>query len=144
MPTDLQEGLRRLAEQRPVAVPPGDLWARGKRRQRRRRVTGALGALAVALVAVFSLVAVDTSLVSPPPPAPAHVPSSRLHLPEHVYRPDPWMGDTGRPPGPLAVLSAANRASWFGSSKGWFGVSAVDGSYHWVDLPLQVASSVDP
>jgi hypothetical protein len=72
------------------------------------------------------------------------VPSSRLHLPDHVYRPDPWMPDTGRPPGPLAVLSAAKRASWFGTRKGWYGVSAVNGSYHWVDLPLHVASSVQP
>lgn len=54
------------------------------------------------------------------------------------------MSDAGRPPGPLAVLSAAKRASWFGTRPGWYGVSAVDGRYHWVDLPLQVAASVEP
>lgn len=141
--TDLRTAFQELVERDPVPAPPPDLWRRGRQRQRRGRAAGAVGAFAAAVVAVLVLLSVDTSLVSPAPPVPADVPSSRLHIPHRIYLPDPWMGDSQAPPGPLAVLGTADRGSWWGSRMGCFGVSAVDGSYHWVDLP-RMARSVVP
>ncbi len=136
MATDLHEGLRRLADEQPIGKPSADLWTRGLRRSRRRRAAGALGAVAAAVIAVLVLLSVDTSLVAKPTPAPVDVPASRLHLPDRIFAPSRWMAGTDGPPGPLAVLSEAKRASsWFGTSSSWFGISAADGSYHWVSLP---------
>jgi hypothetical protein len=138
---DLRTELQELVEHDPMPSPPPDLWVRGVRRRRRMLAQRSLAALAAAVVAVLVLLSVDTSLVSPPPAAPVDVPASRLHAPNRIYVPSRWMVDTHRPPGPLAVLSAAQRASWwFGTREGWFGISAVDGSYHWLDLPHILAS----
>lgn len=77
-------------------------------------------------------------------PQPADVPGSRLHIPDHLYRLSPWAKGTDElgPPGPVAALMRQDRRSvlgTFGSHEGWVAVSAVDGSYRFLDLP-----NVDP
>ena len=74
-------------------------------------------------------------------PLPADVPFGELHLPRTVHAPDPWAPGTEEtgPPGPLAVLAADDRERLDGlratTVMSWYGVSAVDGAVHWLDLP---------
>lgn len=144
MPTDLHEELRELADGVPVVAPPPDLWAQGVRRTRRRRV----GAVVVAVLAVLvGGLATWAQPFTTHRLEPARVPQSRLHVPDHVYAPSPWLEGTDEagPPGPLALLEPVQHrhTSWFHTGPGVFGVSAVDGSYRFLDLP-QAALSVQP
>ena len=66
-----------------------------------------------------------------------------LHLPRTVYAPSPWAEGTDElgPPGPLAVLAGGERKVRDGltgsrSYPSYYGVSAVDGSARFLDLPL--------
>lgn len=137
----LHDRLEDLAATAPAGDgAPGDLWARGVRRGRARLA----GTVAV-LVAVVALVAATTVLVRTDRTEhlPADVPFEELHLPKVVNAPGTWSGDEG-PDGPLAALGLALRTRPEGLSgkrrnNELFGVSAVNGTAAWIDLP-----GVDP
>src|SRR5512145_744614 len=140
MSSDLRDRLVDLAEEAPAAVAAGrDLWQTGVRRHRRRRVAAVATTTAVLLV-----VGVLGSLRPPetPSPDPAEAPPSELHLPRTVYAPSPWAESTrdAGPPGPLAVVALASRNRPDGLTGTWqatepYGVSALDGSAVFLDLP---------
>lgn len=124
-------------------VPQAEvLWQRGHRwRNRRRAGAGLVGLAVVGLVVGLGLVAGLPSTADRTTP-PANVPFGQLHLPRTVYPPSPWASDTGEtgPPGPLAAVGQATRLHRDGltgkrESVGVYGVSAVDGSARWLDLP---------
>lgn len=140
MSSDLRDRLVDLAEEAPATVAAGrDLWQAGVRRHRRRRVAAVATTTAVLLV-----VGVLGSLRQPetPSPDPAEAPPSELHLPRTVHAPSPWAESTrdAGPPGPLAVVSLASRNRPDGLTGTWqatepYGVSALDGSAVFLDLP---------
>ncbi len=133
----LHDRLEDLAAGAPAGdAAPGDLWARGIRRQRTRRV-----AAAAAMAAVVALVAGTTALVrtDAPGPLPADVPFEELRLPKVVHAPGTW-SDAEGPDGPLAALGIALRTRPEGLSGERqhlevFGVSAVHGRAAWLPLP---------
>lgn len=145
MSTSLHDRLADLANVVDHTAKPGDeasdLWEAGRRRHRRRRAQ----ALAATAAAVAVLAGGGLALGLPDrggEPTPADVPFEQLHLPRTVHAPSPWAGGTAEtgPPGPLAALSIASRnepEGWTGvrHGQGVFGVSAVDGSAVFLDLP---------
>jgi hypothetical protein len=143
MSTDLREAMRDLAADAPTtlgAAPTADLWQHGVRRRRRQRAGQAL--VTVVVVALVGGLAALVRPIDTAPPTPADVPISELHLPRSVQAPDPWAEGTDElgPPGRLAVLSMAPRNLTDGlwgtrPAFGVFGVSAVDGSVRFLDLP---------
>lgn len=143
MGTDLRGRLADLAEEAPASLGTGrDLWRTGLRRHHRRRL--AAGAAVAAAVVAVALTGGAGVLGGPRPerPLPADTPGSELHLPRTVSAPSPWAPGTGEagPPGPLALLSMAPRNVADGltgvrRTLGVFGVSAVDGSSVFLDLP---------
>ncbi len=138
MTNDLRDRLADLAEDAPTTVGTGrDLWRRGVRRRRGRAAAG-VGVAA----AVVALVGVGLPDVRAPEPAPADTPFCDLHLPRTVLAPDPWTEGTAEagPPGPLAAVGYAQRNLPAGAFdvrqvQALFGVSAVDGSTVFLDLP---------
>jgi len=137
--TTLHDRLADLADQAPVGGAAPDLWSRGVRRHRRRRAVGAAAALVVGLVGVTGVLA---GLRSDPAPQPAQVPFEQLHLPRTAYPPSPWAAGTDETgaPGRLAFVSVAERNQTRGVRETTqlfqpFGMSAVDGSSVFLDLP---------
>lgn len=140
MSSDLRDRLVDLAEEAPATVAAGrDLWRAGERRHRRRRVAAVATTTAVLLAVglLGSLRPLET-----PSPDPAEAPASDLHLPRTVHAPDSWTESTREagPPGPLAVVSLAHRSLPDGltgtrQTLEPFGVSALDGSAVFLDLP---------
>jgi len=135
---DLRDRLGALADRAPERLPADDLWARGRRRQQWQRVgTSVLvAAVLLALGAVAGLLHGTART-----PNPADLPFRQLHLPITVHAPNEWSEGTARsgPPGRLAVVSLADRAERSGltgkvTSLSAFGVSAADGSAHFLDL----------
>lgn len=144
MTTDLRDGLHDLAERRPAAVPPPDLWCRGVRRRRRVRALAA-GATAAAVAAGVLLTTVGLDAVRTADPAPADTSGSGA-IPDRLHTPSPWLdGTEGHPPGPLAVIAGAERRTgWRGTLvNGWVGVSASTGEYRFLDLPGAVDLGTD-
>ena len=136
MTTDLRDELHALAERRPPAVPPPDLWRRGVRRQRRvRAVVGGVVLAAVTLGVLGTAVGRDALRTTPPSPAGTVADGA---IPDRLHTPSPWLdGTEGEPPGPLAVIAGAERRTgWRGEVvNGWVGVSAGTGEYRFLDLP---------
>jgi hypothetical protein len=136
MTTDLRDGLHALAERRPPAVPPPDLWRRGVRRQ--RRVRAAVGGVVLAAVSLGVLgTAVGWDALRTTVPSPAETVTDGA-TPDRLHTPSPWLdGTEGEPPGPLAVIAGAERRTgWRGEVvNGWVGVSAATGEYRFLDLP---------
>lgn len=150
----LVDDLQRLAGTAPVGSPPPDLWRQGVRRARRRR--GATGVAVLALVALVGVGGLVPDLTRSDQPPVAEV--EDRHLPEQVIAPDPDAPgtDADGPVGALAAVSVARRsgeAEHLGGmnlppepgattdrAEHWavFGVSAVDGTARWVDLPVAV------
>ncbi len=145
----ITDDLERLAGTAPAGSPPPDLWQRGRRRLRRRRAAGLAGAAAVVAVVAASTVGPGLLRTDSPPAADLQ----DRHLPDRVYVPDrdaPGTDEDG-PIGPVAALGAALRngpAEHPGAmddppqegityDEHWqlFGVSAVDGTSRWIDLP---------
>ena len=129
----LHERLADLATDAPTPTPDPLLWDRAARFHRRRRA-GTAGILAVAVLAVLSLVGIDTWQRSPgvEPAAPGTEPV----LPARFWEPSPWLpGTGGEPTGPLAALITAERKGWLSTSDGVVGVSATTGEYRFLDLP---------
>jgi hypothetical protein len=139
MDSALSERLEALAERAPTELRSGDdLWRVGVRRRRRQRA----GAVASAIAGVLLVGGLGTLPGTESSPMPADAPLSELHLPRTVHPPHPWARGTDEtgPPGPLAVVSVAARHEadgLIGTRKvsGPFGVSAVDGSSVFLDLP---------
>ncbi|MDP3893171.1 hypothetical protein, partial [Nocardioides sp.] len=127
--------LHDLADDLLPGDPPTGLWVRARRERLRDRV---------ALAAVVCLLLVGTGLVVGVPtavtvsPAAQPVPQEQLHMPGRVYAPSPWLAGTDQtgPPGPLALIGSAKRSEWLVGRR-WspVGISAVDGAYHFLDLP---------
>ena len=145
MSEQLREAFRDLAESADhVAAPTGphDLWHKGRRARRRRVASSVLVA-----GAVVTLLGVVLPVVGGPwrtTPAPASYDGTDLAVPVQIWAPSSWAptADEEDPPGPLAmVASAPRRGLWpFSREHHWFGVSAVDQSHSWLDLPGQAAS----
>jgi hypothetical protein len=133
----LHDRLDDLAADAPAGnAAPGELWARGVRRNRVRRV----GGVAAVVAAVALVVGTSTFVrIEGSGPLPADAPFAELRLPEVVHAPGTWSDDEG-PDGPLAALGVAFRSRPEGLTDErqhleMFGVSAVDGSAAWIDLP---------
>lgn len=139
MTTDLRDELHALAQRRPAAVPPPDLWQRGVRRRRRvRTVAAGVVVAAVTLGVLGTSVGWEALRTSPPEPSGA---LSEAAIPDRLETPSPWLDGTAEePPGPLAVVAGAERRTgWRGAVvNGWVGVSARTGEYRFLDLPSAV------
>jgi hypothetical protein len=65
--------------------------------------------------------------------------ASQLALPTEISQPSPWeSGTSGAGPlGPLAVLGEdlGRHTSWFNTGDAYYGISAADGTYRYLDLP---------
>lgn len=136
MTQQLREAFRDL-DDRPLPPAPDSraLWRRGRRRQRVRQ--------GMAAAAVLAVVAAGGSWWATAPLAqdelpPVDAPAEQLRLPDAVREPEVWVRSieqTGAP-GPLAVVAqTTTRDFWLRERERWFGVSAVDQDYHWLDLP---------
>lgn len=131
-----------LADTVPRGAADADLWTLGRRQHRRRQV-GAFFAGAAVLVLVVGLGAVwglrpSTDRTTPP----ADVPFGELHLPRLIHVPGKWAPGTDDAGllGPLAAIGMGTRAQPKGLTgvsehETVFGVSAVDGTVRWLDLP---------
>ena len=142
--TTLHDRLSDLADRLDVApqAPGPDLWTLGRKQHRRRQAGAVLvGAAAVVLaVGLGALVGLPSSTDRTTPPA--DVPFGQLHLPTTVYTPSKWAPGTDEdgPLGQLAAVAVGERAVPDGPARGStdfavFGVSAVDGSVRWLDVP---------
>ena len=138
----LHDRLADLAREAPAGSADPGLWDAGVRRHRRRRAAAlAAGAAVVALIGGVGVsVGLGSDIDRSVPPA--DVPFGELHLPRTVYPPSEWANGTAEtgPPGPLAAVSIAARSEpegWTGVRRGTavFGVSAVDGTTVFLDLP---------
>ncbi|HSE07673.1 MAG TPA: hypothetical protein VLB29_03320 [Nocardioidaceae bacterium] len=142
MTHQLREAFRNLADGAdlaPDAPPPHDLWRRGRRRRRQRVVSSVL--VASAVLAVLGAVVPGVGGQLRTTPAPASYDEADLAVPDRIWAPGRWRptADDEHPPGPLAVVASAERRGvWpFRKEHRLFGVSAVDQSYSWLDLPGQ-------
>jgi hypothetical protein len=134
--TTLHDRLADLAEDAPLTSPPPDLWRHGKRLARRRR----LAASAAAVAAVAGLAA-GTGAVSTLVQTRQAVPADQAGtpaLPDRIWTASSWLphGSERGAGGPLAAVYEDLRTVWDdGSQRDLLGVSAVDQSYRWLDLP---------
>lgn len=146
MSHQLREALHDLAAQagtQPPCTPtPDELWERG-RRARRRRLTAStitVSVLVAVLGAMVPLVGVELGGAV----VPASNDRSNLAVPDQIWGPPAWTptADGAHPPGPLALIASADRrGAWLvGSRPAWFGVSAVDQTYRWLEPPRQASS----
>src|SRR5690349_6756100 len=146
----LHDDLDRLAGTTPAGPPPPDLWQRGRRRVVRRRLA-ALGAGAAAVAVVAAGLTAGPTLTRSDAPPVASV--QDRHLPRQLWAPDPDSRGTDQlgPLGPVAVLGTAwrngaprHRGPGEGGDRpittyqALFGISAVDGTTRWIDLPTPV------
>jgi hypothetical protein len=148
MTDQLREAFRDLAEstdERAGSLPGEgvhDLWAQGRRDRRRRIASSVLVACATLALVGAVVPLVGESLRSTP--APAAYDEATLAVPDRIWTPSSWAPEAGAddPPGPLALVGLAPRRSpWVVTRSGaWFGVSAVDQTYRWLDLPGQATS----
>jgi len=147
MNTDLERRLRDLAAQAPPSLPVDGLWGRGVRRRRTRRLAGVAGSVVV-LMAIAGGVQVGRSLVNDEalPAAPA---TGTGHLPRTIPVPAPWSEGTEKAGelGALSVLGYADRKRAKGLTgmvayEGLYGISAVDGTARFLDLPTSEAQDM--
>jgi hypothetical protein len=138
---DLAEATDEAADSLPA---PGahDLWTRG-RRARRRRIASSV-VVAGAVLALVGGVAPTVTEQLATTPAPASYDETDLAVPDRIWTPSSWTPEAGAddPPGPLALVGLGPRRSpWLVTrSQAWFGVSAVDQTYRWLDLPGRATS----
>ena len=143
MATNLHDRLADLAADAPQRLPSAGLWSAGVRHRRVRRAQGVLVVALVAAVVGGLWVGFDSPEVAPPQPADPPAASSTCPGPS-ICRVNGRRATRVGPPGVLAVLAAGVRREpegWFGSSTrpSLFGVSAVDGSVRFLDLPFTKA-----
>lgn len=142
MSRTLHDRLADLAEEAQPVPDPGDAWDRGRRWQRDRR----RGTIAVSLAAALVLVVLlGTSWLRSHPSVEPASGLGEPALPDRVWAPGAWLAGTGaEPAGPVAVLVGAERGGWLGGAPGVVGVSALDGSYRFLDLPGLTAEVGSP
>ncbi|QIG42884.1 hypothetical protein G5V58_08980 [Nocardioides anomalus] len=129
----LRDRLADLAEDARPGAPDPDLWGRGRRYARRRRAATVGGVLAVALLAALSAAGVAGRPLHPVQPA---APEGRTVLPDRIFTPSPRLPTADGPTGPLVAVLPAEHFDWLGhGAPGLVGVSAVDQSYAFLDLP---------
>lgn len=135
MASQLREVLDDLASDVGSVEPAPELWSRGRRRHRRRVTSGVAAGAVLAALLVGGWPGLDLDRADPPV---VDAPESELAIPDafhDVPRFTRSTSDAG-PPGPLAALWAGELGrGWWGSSNEVVGVSAVDGTYWFVDLP---------
>lgn len=142
MNTDLGRRLHDLAVDAPPSLPAQGLWDRGVRRHRTRRAAGIVGTFVVvaAIIGGFSLQTADDVRGDGAPPVVSSVEAG--HLPRTIHEPSAWSkgtNDAGEL-GALSVLGASERKRPKGLAgmvayEGMYGVSAVDGTVRFLDLP---------
>lgn len=142
----LRDVMRGLADEAtPVTLQP-DTWRRG-RRSHVLRLAGAGLAAVLVVVAGISVFAASKLTSSPQPASKSYDPKA-LAIPDRIWTPSPWTAgtDDDGPLGPLAFIAIATRqTSWFhANDHAWFGVSAVDGEYRFLDLPGYEDTGTDP
>jgi hypothetical protein len=137
----LRERLRDLAEDAQVATPRPDTWARAQRSRRRRIVAGVALATASAIVVAAAAIGMvgPTIRQGPDPTGQPQYGASDLALPTTISQPSPWESgtDDAGPLGPIAILGEdlVRQTSWFHKSGSYYGISAIDGTYRFLDLP---------
>ncbi|RNL64862.1 hypothetical protein EFK50_02420 [Nocardioides marmoriginsengisoli] len=141
MTTELGRRLREVAADAPPTLPADGLWDRGLRRHRTRRLAGVVGSIVVlaTLVGGIGIQALDG------PDRRAQVAAAKpgdLHLPRTIAVPAPWSKGTADEGelGVLAAVGASDRKRPKGIAgmvayQGLYGVSAVDGTVRFLDLP---------
>lgn len=138
MSTDLHDRLGDLAAHTPYASPPPDLWDRGVRRRR----VAAAGRVAVALVLACLVGLGGWTWHASRTIEPADGDSSP-HLPDHLYRPSPWLPSFAGPPGQLIALLPAEQKSLLRTSAALVGVTASTGQYGFLKLPAYAVTDAD-
>lgn len=137
----LRDALHRLADDAPAIdtteSTSGRTWQQARAARRRGIVAVSLAA---ALVLVGGFLAIGVTVSERPQPAkPPPYDESALAIPNKIWMPSPWTSSTDDkgPLGPLAMIATApHNDSWFHTDdNAVFGVSAVDGSYRFIDLP---------
>lgn len=135
MANTLREALEEIASGVDRVEPAPELWSRGRRRHRRRVTSGVAAGVVLAALVVGGWPGLDLDRADPPV---VEAPESELAIPDafhDVPRFTRSTSDAG-PPGPLAALwTQVLGRGWRSSSDEVVGVSAVDGSYWFVDLP---------
>ena len=137
----LRDGLRDLAEDAPVVSPDADTWALAQR-SRRRRLAGGIAAgtagVLVVVAAAAGMVVPSLRQGSDTTGQPTYD-ASQLALPTQISQPSPWESGTADagPLGPIAVLGEdlGRHTSWFHTAGSYYGISAADGTYRYLDLP---------
>lgn len=134
MREQLRQAFDDLASSAPgsTASSPDHLWLQGRRRQRRRQGLTAL--VMVLVVGLGGLIVGETSL-RPRDAAVAVTPGTVLSVPLSLW-PAPGTlpgSDEVGPPGRIAALWRDDRVGLLGARQAWVGVSAVDGSYRFLD-----------
>ena len=137
----LRESLRDLAEDAPVVSPDADTWALAQR-SRRRRLAGGIAAgtagVLVVVAAAAGMVVPSLRQGSDTTGQPTYD-ASQLALPTQISQPSPWESGTADagPLGPIAVLGEdlGRHTSWFHTAGSYYGISAADGTYRYLDLP---------
>lgn len=135
--TDLADGADRGA---PTAAPPPDLWQQGRRYGRRRAARTGATVAAVALVAAVGAAGVATQVPDQVDPV---APQGRTVLPDRFYEPSSRLPVAEGGTGPLVAVVPAEHTSWTGrGERGLVGVSAVDQTYAFLDVPGVVSDNL--
>ena len=136
MTEQLREAFRDLADDAGTAAPPEDLWRRGRRARRRRVASTVL--VAGVVLGVVGLVLPGLADPGRTADDPMSFADAGLAVPDRLWTPSRFAptSDGDDPPGPLAVVGGVG-ADWSDGEEPprWFGVSAVDQGYRWLDLP---------
>jgi hypothetical protein len=137
----LRDSLRDLADDAPIAEPRPGTWARARRSRHRRIVGGAAAGTAGLLVVIVTAVGMvaPTLTRSGDSTGQPQYDVGDLALPTKISQPSSWESgtDSSGPLGPIAVLGEdlARHTSWFHTTDSYYGISAVDGAYRYLDLP---------
>lgn len=138
----LRERLADLAEDTPPPAPaPADLWSRGRSYARRRTaatVGAVVAAVLVATVGTAGLVGRAQDSVEPARP------QGRAVLPDRFFEPSGRLPTVRGASGTLVAVVPAQHATWRGDGgPGLVGVSAVDQTYAFLDLPGWVGAPTE-
>lgn len=131
--TTLHDRLAELADEVPIGTAAPDLWQHGLRLHQRRRIGTAVIAAACCLLLVGLGLLDWQQRQAPVQPASGEAP---LAIPDEFHEPSKWLpGTDGKPWDRLIAIMPADRGGWFGTTRGWVGISAKTGEYRFLDLP---------
>lgn len=138
----LRDAFDDLADAAPRAVPDDHaaIWRRGVRRRNARRAGAVVASLALlGGVGLGAAAVVDGRDLTEAPVVDAPD-LADLRLPQELYQPSGWLPGTDEagPPGRIAAVwwDMDGRSGWTGTRPGWMTVSAIDGSYRWLDVDV--------